>query len=60
MMPVVLWTDALIFLLTAVVVVFVVYARRKPHLRTPWYRVLTWRIAAGSMVILLAFVAVVR
>ena len=57
MMPVLLWTDALIFLLTAVVIVFVVYARSKPHLRAPWYRVLTGRIAAGSMVILLAFVA---
>ena len=56
MMPVVLWTDALIFLLTAVVVVFVIYARRKPHLRAPWYRVFTGRIAAASVVVLLAFV----
>jgi peptide/nickel transport system permease protein len=58
MMPVLLWTDALIFLLTAVVIIFIVYARSKPHLRAPWYRVLTGRIAAGSMVVLLAFVAV--
>ncbi|RLA03455.1 MAG: ABC transporter permease, partial [Gammaproteobacteria bacterium] len=58
MMPVLLWTDALIFLLTAVVIVFIVYARSKPHLRAPWRRVLTGRIAAASMVILLAFVAV--
>jgi peptide/nickel transport system permease protein len=57
MMPVLLWTDALIFLLTAVVIIFVIYARSKPHLRAPWRRVLTGRIAAGSMVILLAFVA---
>jgi len=56
MMPVVLWTDALIFLLTAVVTAFVVYARRKPHLRAPWYRVFRGRIAAASAVVLLAFV----
>jgi peptide/nickel transport system permease protein len=56
MMPVILWTDALIFLLTAVVIVFVIYARSKPHLRAPWYRVFTGRIAAGSVVVLLAFV----
>ena len=58
MMPVVLWTDALIFLLTAVVIVFVIYARSKPHLRTPWYRVFKGRIAAASVVVLLAFVVV--
>jgi len=56
MMPVVLWTDALIFLLTAVVTVFVVYARSKPHLRAPWHRVFRGRIAAASVVVLLAFV----
>ncbi|MEN8206144.1 MAG: ABC transporter permease [Pseudomonadota bacterium] len=58
MMPVVLWTDALIFLLTAVVILFVIYARSKPHLRAPWHRVLKGRIAAGSVVVLLAFVIV--
>jgi peptide/nickel transport system permease protein len=56
MMPVVLWTDALIFLLTAVVIAFVIYARGKPHLRAPWYRVFKGRIAAASVVVLLAFV----
>ena len=58
MMPVVLWTDGLIFLLTAVVIIFVVYARRKPHLRAPWYRVFKGRIAAASVVVLLAFIVV--
>ena len=56
MMPVVLWTDALIFLLTAVVISFAIYARSKPHLRAPWRRVFTGRIAAGSALVLLAFV----
>ena len=58
MMPVVLWTDGLIFLLTAVVIIFVVYARSKPHLRAPWYRVFKGRIAAASVVVLLAFIVV--
>ena len=58
MMPVLLWTDALIFILTAGVIFFVIYARSKPHLRTPWYRVFKGRIAAASVVVLLAFVVV--
>ena len=56
--PVILWTDALIFLLLAVVIVFGVYARGKPHLRAPWTRVLRSRLAAGSLVILLAFITI--
>ena len=58
MMPVLLWTDALIFMLAAVVTGFIIYARGKPHLRTPWYRVFKGRIAAASVVVLLAFVVV--
>ena len=58
MMPVVLWTDALVFLLTAVVVLFVLYARRKPHIRGPWKRVFSGRIAATSVVVLLAFIVI--
>lgn len=56
--PVILWTDALVFLLTLVVILFVLYARRKPHIATPWRRVFSGRIAAASAVVLLAFVAV--
>jgi peptide/nickel transport system permease protein len=56
--PVILWTDALIFLLTAVVVLFILYARSKPHIRAPWKRVFSGRIAAASVVVLLAFILV--
>jgi peptide/nickel transport system permease protein len=56
--PVILWTDALIFLLLAVVIVFVLYARSKPHIRAPWHQVFTGRIASASMVVLLAFVLI--
>ncbi|MGB5474278.1 MAG: ABC transporter permease [Gammaproteobacteria bacterium] len=54
--PAILWTDALVFLLTLVVIAFILYARRKPHIATPWKRVFTGRIAAASAVVLLAFV----
>ena len=57
-MPVILWTDALVFLLTLVVVIFILYARRKPHLRAPWHRVFTGPVAAVSVVVLLSFVLV--
>jgi peptide/nickel transport system permease protein len=56
--PVILWTDVLIFILTAVVVMFVFYARSKPHMRAPWQRVFTSKVAAASVVVLLAFVIV--
>lgn len=54
--PVILWTDVLIFLLTAVVITFIYYARSKPHIRAPWKRVFTGKVAAASVVVLLAFV----
>ncbi|MDH3972450.1 MAG: ABC transporter permease, partial [Gammaproteobacteria bacterium] len=56
--PVILWTDVLIFMLTAVVVMFIFYARSKPHIRAPWRRVFTGKVAAASVVVLLAFVLV--
>jgi len=56
--PVILWTDALIFLLAAVVVAFILYARNKPHISTPWKRVFSGKIAAASVIVLLAFILV--
>lgn len=57
-LPVLLWTDALIYLLVVVVIVFIVVARRKEHLRAPWREVLRSKMAMASLVILLAYVAV--
>jgi len=51
-----LWTDVLIFVLTAVVVMFIFYARSKPHIRAPWRRVFTGKVGVASVVVLLAFV----
>jgi peptide/nickel transport system permease protein len=53
--PVILWTDALVFLLVAVVLVFVLYARSKEHLRAPWRDVIRSRMAVASLVVLSAY-----
>jgi peptide/nickel transport system permease protein len=57
-MPVVLWTDRLIFLLVAVIVAYVVYARSQPHLRAPWRRVAQSPQGMSALVVLAVFVAV--
>jgi peptide/nickel transport system permease protein len=56
--PVILWTDALLYVLVAVVLAFILYARRKPHLRDPWMSVFSRRLASASAVILLAYVLI--
>ena len=50
--PVLLWTDALVFLLVFIVVAFGFYARRYEHLRAPWREVVRGRIAVASLVVL--------
>jgi peptide/nickel transport system permease protein len=50
--PVVLITDALIFLLVVLAVAFAVYASRHQHLREPWQRVGRSRIGMGALVVL--------
>ena len=56
--PVILWTDALIYLLVVVIIGFVIYARGKEPLRAPWRQVGRSRLAMASLVVLLAYVAV--
>jgi len=56
--PVVLWTDALLYLLVVVVLVIFFYARRQPHLRAPWRQIFSRRLASASAVILLAYVLI--
>jgi peptide/nickel transport system permease protein len=51
-MPVILWTDALVFLLVVLIVSFALYARRYEHLRAPWREVVRSRIAVASLVVL--------
>jgi len=56
--PVVLWTDALIFLLVGIVIGFALYTLRKPHLRAPWRYVMSTRMGSAAVVILCAYVSI--
>lgn len=57
-MPVVLWTDALVFLLLALAVGFGLYASRHEHLRSPWRRVARSRVGVATLVVLSFYVAI--
>jgi len=57
-MPVILWTDALIFLLVAVTVGFVLYVRHHEHLRAPWRQVLHSRLGMAAAVVLCVYVSI--
>ncbi len=57
-MLVLFWTDVLIYLLVAMVVVFALYARRREHLRAPWREVGRSGVAMGSLVVLAFYVTI--
>lgn len=57
-MPVVLWTDALVWLLVVLVIAYVVVVRRREHLAAPWRRVARSGAGMVSAVILVAFTLV--
>ncbi|MEO8991491.1 MAG: ABC transporter permease [Nitrosospira sp.] len=54
--PVVLWTDALVYLLVAVVLVFVWHVRRNPHLLAPWRRVSHSASGMAALTVLMFFI----
>ncbi len=56
--PVILWTDALVFLLVAVVIAFGWYIRRHEHLMAPWRKVARSRYGMCALVVLMPFVAI--
>ncbi|MGB5451772.1 MAG: ABC transporter permease [Sedimenticolaceae bacterium] len=56
--PVILWTDALIYLLLVLAAGMVWYTRRYEHLMQPWKRVAGSRTGQAAMVVLLCYVAV--
>jgi len=56
--PVILITDALIWLLVAAAVGFAFYCRRQPHLAAPWSRVFASRPAMASLVVLSCYLTV--
>ncbi len=55
---VILWTDALVFLLVGIVTGFTVYVSRKEHLRAPWRHVARSRMGMAALVILAAYLVV--
>jgi peptide/nickel transport system permease protein len=57
-MPVVLITDALVYLLLAAVAGFALYAARREHLRAPWRRVARSRLGVATAVVLSGYVLV--
>jgi len=58
LMPVVLWTDALVFLLIALAIGFALYACRHEHLRAPWQRVMRSRVGMVTLVVLAFYVLI--
>ncbi len=56
--PVILWSDALVFLLLAAVVAGAWYVRRHEHLLLPWKRVAKSNVAMVSLLVLSLFIVV--
>ena len=56
--PVVLWTDALIYLLITTLVTFFTYVRSREHLSAPWRHVMQRPLAMIALVVLSAYVFV--
>lgn len=57
-MPVLLWTDLLIFILVTVVIAFIFYARKHEHLRAPWRQVFRSRTGMASLLVLSIYVLI--
>jgi len=57
-LPVLLWTDVLLWLLVAVAGGYAMHCSRRPHLAAPWARVFQSRAAVMSAVVLGFFLAV--
>lgn len=57
-LPVVLWTDALVFLLLVLIGVFALYASKHEHMREPWRRVVRSRVGVATIVVLGFYVIV--
>jgi peptide/nickel transport system permease protein len=57
-MPVILWTDALIFALLAAVLALVWFIRRHEHLRAPWRLVAQRPMTMGAALVLSVFVVI--
>lgn len=57
-LPVLLWTDAMVFLLFAVALFAAYFIRQRPHLRLPWQRVGNSRLGMVSLLVLSIFLSI--
>ncbi|GAB4421123.1 MAG: ABC transporter permease [Sideroxydans sp.] len=57
-LPVILWSDALVFLLLGAALATTVYVRRREHLLLPWRRVAQNQVALVSLLILSCFLVI--
>lgn len=57
-MPVILWTDALIFLLMAAIIGYFYYVSRRPQMRATWMRVTESPSGMAALLVLMAYLAV--
>jgi len=57
-LPVILWSDALVFLLLCAAVATTVYVRRREHLLLPWRRVARSSVAMVSLLVLTLFLMI--
>lgn len=58
LMPVLLWTDVMIFLLITIGIGYMRWLRQYPHLALPWTRVAKSRIGMASLMVLLLFLCI--
>ncbi|MEE9452215.1 MAG: ABC transporter permease [Gammaproteobacteria bacterium] len=56
--PVILWTDALIYILILVAVIFLFWARNKAHLRNAWRQVISRRLVVVALVVLSVYIVI--
>ena len=56
--PVILWTDALIYLLLIVIIIFAWYVRRNEHLLVPWKRVGHSVSGMMALTVLILFISI--
>jgi len=57
-MPVLFWTDILIWTLLVLAVLFAVYASHREHLRAPWREVARSGVAMSAMVVLAVYIVI--
>src|SRR5882672_10629080 len=56
--PVILWTDVLVFVLAVAVLAYFVHVHRQPHLLIPWRRVTQSAYGMSALVVLTTFVTI--